>query len=81
MTTNFNTIADILIIKQYIDKALDASYEDRHFQIEFNALGSEIYIYINTDGEAALTASKMGVSYVLTNCEGDQARVIDHLLN
>lgn len=79
---NFETIADIITIKEHIDFALSNSYEGILFSQTFDALGHELTIYTTqgtNETEAILMSDKFDTIYVLNNSIGSQARIIEEL--
>ena len=81
--TTFETIADVLIIKEHIDHALSNSYECKSYNRDFEALGQQIMIY-TTDGDnetdVVIVSDKLEFNYVLNNHIGSQADIVEKLL-
>lgn len=77
----FETIADLLIIKEHIDQALSNSYEGKSYDRDFEALGHQIMIYTDSEKDVILLSDKLEYSFVLNNHIGSQADIIEKIMN
>ena len=83
MTLTFEQLADILIIKEHIDAAMEAVYTCEEYNRNFEALGQDITIYTREgryEYEAVLMSDKFDTVYVLNNSIGFQTRLINEQL-
>lgn len=79
---NFETIADIITIKEHIDHALSNNYEGIPYDRTFEALGHELTVYTREgryEMEVILMSDKLDTIYVMNNSTGSQARIIEEL--
>ena len=79
---NFETIADIITIKEHIDHALSNNYEGIPYDRTFEALGHELTVYSREgryEMEVILMSDKLDTIYVMNNSTGSQARIIEEL--
>ena len=80
--SNFENIADILIIKEHVDHALSNSYECLSYDRTFGALGHEVTVYTREgqyEVEVILMSDKLDTVYVVNNHIGSQANIIEEL--